>query len=130
MVEPSPENRSLTPHEQRLVRWMLEHGKPDAASLLPQLERAKVTPWHCPCGCATIHFAIEGYLAPAGGIRPVADFMFGDGDELCGIFAYEQSGVLAGVEVYGFTCDGPRSLPEPEVLRPFPATESSQRVGP
>jgi hypothetical protein len=120
MVEGVSGNRSLTPHEQRLVRWMLEHGKPEAASLLPQLEQAKVTPWRCSCGCASIDFVIDGYPDPSGSMHPIADFIFGNGEELCGILAYEQDGILAGVEVYGFTCDAPRSLPEPEALRPFP----------
>ena len=123
MVEAASQNRSLTPNEQRLVRWMLEHGRPEAAPLLPQLERAKVTPWRCPCGCASIHFVIDGHPEPSGRMRPVADFIFGEGEELSGIFAYEQDGILAGVEVYGFTCDAPRSLPEPQALRPFPETD-------
>jgi hypothetical protein len=99
---------------------MLEHGTPDASSFLPQLELATVTPWRCPCGCATINFAIEGHPAPTGNMHLIGDFVFGNDNELCGIFVCEQNGVLAGVEVYGFVCDAPRTLPEPEALRPFP----------
>lgn len=51
--------------------------------------------------------------------RPIADFVFGSGDELSGIFVFEQSGVLAGLEVYGLAGDAPRTLPSPELLRPF-----------
>jgi hypothetical protein len=65
---------------------------PDAASFLPQAELARATSWVCPCGCASINFAIKGYPAPTGGLRPLADFVFGEGDELSGIFIFEQGG--------------------------------------
>jgi hypothetical protein len=60
-------NRKLTFAEEQLVRWMLEHGNSDAQPFLPQLEKAYVTPDRCPCGCASIDFAIEGLPAPSGG---------------------------------------------------------------
>lgn len=108
----------MNEQERRLVRWMLEHGTPEAASFQHQAELANVTPERCPCGCASIYFAVQGYPALTGGIRPLGDFVFGDNNELSGIFIYEQGGVLAGVEVYGLAGDAPRSLPQPEALRP------------
>ena len=113
-------SRSLTSAEEQLVRWMLEHGKPEAMAFLPQLERAQVTDWRCACGCASINFAVEGFPQPSGGIHSLADFIFGGDDDLSGIFVYEQDGVLAGLEVYGLAGDAPKSLPSPESLRPFP----------
>ena len=115
----SASNRELTSEERHLVRWMLEHGEADARMFLPQLERAQVLPTRCPCGCASIDFSIEGLPKPEGGLRPIADFVFGTGGELSGIFVFEQSGVLAGLEVYGLAGDAPRTLPSPDVLRPF-----------
>ena len=115
----STSNRNLTSEERTLVRWMLEHGGPDAAQFLPQLERAQVLPTRCPCGCASIDFSIDGQPKPTGGLRPLADFVFGSGDDLSGIFVFEQSGVLAGLEVYGMAGDAPRTLPNPDSLRPF-----------
>jgi hypothetical protein len=50
-------------------------------------------------------------------VREVA--VFGSGDELSGIFVFEQSGVLAGLEVYGLAGDAPKTLPGPDSLRPF-----------
>ena len=112
-------NRDLTDHERRLVRWMLEHGSPEASGFLPQLEIAEVTPWRCPCGCASISFHIRGKPAAPPGVHPIADFVFGEGDTLSGIFVYEKDGILSGLEVYGLPGDAPKSLPEPEALRPF-----------
>ena len=100
------------------MRWMLEHGGPEAVSILPQLELASVTPWRCSCGCASVEFAIDGHAAPTGGMHSLGEFVFGNGDELSSIFVFEQSGVLAGVEVVGYKCDAPRTLPEFEDLRP------------
>jgi hypothetical protein len=105
--------------EKNLVRWMLEHGEPEAKNFLEQLDKAEVTSWHCPRGCASINFSIQGYPAPSGGLHPLADFIFGNDENLSGIFVYEQNVVLAGLEVYGLAADAPRLLPSPESLRSF-----------
>jgi hypothetical protein len=115
----SASSRDLTSEERHLVRWRLEHGLPDAPQFLPQLERAKVLPTRCPSGCASIDFSIDGQPRSGGGLRPIADFVLGSGDELSGIFVFEQSGVLAGLEVYGLADDAPKTLPSPDSLRPF-----------
>jgi hypothetical protein len=112
-------NRPLTSAEEDLIRWMLEHGAPEARAFLPQLEKAQVTPWRCKCGCASINLSVEGFPSPSGGPHPIADFVFGGDEDLSGIFVFEQSGVLAGLEVYGMAGDAPKSLPSPESLRPF-----------
>jgi hypothetical protein len=115
----SDDNRELTDHERRLVRWMLEHGSREAADFLPQLELAEVTPWRCPCGCASINFRIRGKPVPPPGVHPIADFVFGEADTLSGIFVFENDGIMSGLEVYGLPGEAPKSLPEPEALRPF-----------
>jgi hypothetical protein len=112
-------NRQLTDHEKRLVRWMLQHGSSEAITFLTQLDLAEVGPWKCPCGCASINFRIRGQPVPPPGVHPIADFVFGEEDALSGIFVYEKDGILSGLEVYGLIGDAPKSLPEPEVLRPF-----------
>ena len=112
-------NRKLTDHERRLVRWMLEHGHPEAARFLPQLELAEVTPWKCQCGCASINFQIRGRPEAPPGVHPIADFLFGEGEKLSGIFLFEKDEILSGLEVYGLAGDAPKSLPEPEELRVF-----------
>ena len=120
----SESNRDLTSEERHLVRWMLEHGEPDAPKFLSQLERAQVLPTRCPCGCASIAFSIGGQPKPSGGLRSIADFVFGNGHELSGIFVFEQAGVLAGLEVYGLAGDAPKMLPSPDSLRP-PSDETA-----
>ena len=112
-------NRALTDHERRLVQWMIEHGSSEAIVFLPQLDHAEVTSWRCPCGCASINFRIRGKPVPPPGVDPIADFVFGEEDTLSGIFLYKKGGILSGLEVYGLAGEAPKSLPEPEALRPF-----------
>jgi hypothetical protein len=125
-------DRPLTPDETQLIRWMLEHGNPEAQVFIPQLEKAKATPWRCPCGCASINLSIDGQPEPAGGLHVLADFMFGTDADLSGIFVFEKSGILAGLEVYGLATEALKILPFPEALRPFGDRRtkgSSKRVG-
>lgn len=113
----SVDNRQLTDHEYRLIRWMLEQGDPEATEFLPQLELAEVAPWQCPCGCASINLRIRGKPVPPPGVHSIADFVFGEQDTVSGIFVFENKGILAGLEVYGMAGEAPKSLPEPEALR-------------
>ena len=113
-------DRPLALAEEQLIRWMLENGSPEARGFLSQLEKAKATPYRCPCGCASINFSIDGLPEPSGGLHILADFIFGTDDDLSGIFVFEQDGVLAGLEVYGLTGEAPKVLPSIESLRPIP----------
>jgi hypothetical protein len=110
-------NRPLTDAERGLVRWMLERGTADAKQYLDQLALAEVTPWRCPCGCATIHFQIRGYAEPPPGIDTLGNFVTREGDHQTGAFIYSSGGLLRGIEVYGLTGDAPHVLPRPEELR-------------
>lgn len=112
-------NRPLTPAEQRLTSWMLEHGTPEARVFLSQLELAEVTPWKCPCGCASINFQIQGQPEAPPGVHILGDFLVGEGDRVSGVFIYESGGLLSGLEVYGLAGDAPTVLPAVEDLRPF-----------
>ena len=112
-------NRQLASAEEQLVRQMLEQGNSEARAFLPQLEKAQVTPFRCPCGCASINFSIDGLPEPSGGLYVLADFAFGVGDDVSGIFVFEKSGVLAGLEVYGVAGNAPKTLPSFGSLRPW-----------
>jgi hypothetical protein len=103
----------------QLARWMLEHGQPEALEFLSQLDHAEITPWRCECGCASLDFSIPGRPQPNTGICDLGHFIFGTDANPNGIFIYEQSGTLSGVEVYGFAGDAPKTLPKLEELRPF-----------
>ena len=111
--------RPLTPGEKLLIRWMLEHGTSEAPALLTQLDQAQVTSFQCPCGCASIELIVNGLPEPSGAMGVVADFTFGTGNDLSGIFVYEKGGVLAGVEVSGYAGNAPRELPPLECLTPI-----------
>ncbi len=109
-------DRLLTADEKYLVKWMLENGEPEAAKFLEKVDELRVTPWRCPCGCASFNFSIE--TSAKQGMKVVADFLFGNEENLSGIFAFEYGGELAGIEIYGLAGDAPKILPKPEVLRP------------
>ena len=64
--EPIPEDRPLTGQEAALVRWLLEQGGTTAVGFIPQLAELRVIS-RCPCGCASIDFAIGGTVPPAEG---------------------------------------------------------------
>jgi hypothetical protein len=121
------ERRPLTPSERGLARWMLEHGNPDAAMFLPQLERATVVAG-CGCGCASFDLEIADLPAPSGPLRLLGDYVFGDEATLAGAFIFERGGVLAGVEVYGLARDAPKDLPSPHMLRSF-SEEGERKAG-
>ncbi len=100
-------DRPLTSHEKQLIRWLLEHGNQEAQLFLSQLEKAKATSWRCPCGCASINLSIDSSPEPSGGLHILADFVFGSDTDLSGVFVFEKSGVLAGLEVYGLASEAP-----------------------
>ena len=116
-----PEDRPLTEPEASLVRWLLQHGIPQAKDYLPQLDRARVAS-RCYCGCASIDFAIGGVVPPLGdGISILAEYEWkGPRGEMFGVFVFERGGLLAGLEVW--SQDGlaeAKSLPSTELLRPI-----------
>jgi hypothetical protein len=88
-----------------------------------------VTPYRCPCGCATLHFQIRGRPEAPPGVHVLAEFVFGDTQaEVSGIMIDESGGTPSVLEVYGMAGEAPRSLPEPESLRPFPTPPGVARA--
>ncbi len=61
---------------------------------------------------------VEGRTAPPG-VHVIADFVFGSESDLCGIFVFENEGILSGIEVFGYAVDAPKTLPAIETLRPI-----------
>jgi hypothetical protein len=118
---PILDDRPLSANETALMRWMLEHGTAAAAEFLPQLAEARVVA-RCYCGCASVDFAVRGVVPPPGdGIGILADFEYRtDEGHLCGVFVFERTGLLAGLEVW--SVDGlstPTTLPAVEQLQPL-----------
>jgi hypothetical protein len=120
-MRPIPEDRPLTAQEACLVQWLLEHGNPDAAGFLPQMGQARVVS-RCPCGCASIDFAVDGTVPPVGArMHVLADYIWNapDGAQ-CGVFVFACGGQLAGLEVWSVDgMDAVSSLPAIEQLRPL-----------
>jgi hypothetical protein len=113
------ETREMTSLERELVRWMLEHGKPEAKTYLDQLASACVTTWKCGCGCVSFKLAIPGRPDPKPGVHVLADFLIEEHqDGYSGIFVYESAGTLSGVEAHGVP-EAPKTLPTPDQLRPY-----------
>jgi len=114
------DNRALTSSEVAVVRWLLEHGGAEAQEFLPQLSQASVVS-HCPCGCASIDFAVGGKRPNDPAMHVLSDFQWQDAQGcLFGAFVFEQEGLLAGLELWSI--DGqatPSSLPPVESLMPY-----------
>jgi hypothetical protein len=70
---------------------MLEHGNSEAEAFLPQLQLAEVTPWQCPCGCASINFQIRGDAEAPPGVHILGDITLGAGDITGGAFIFEPN---------------------------------------
>ena len=120
-----PQDRPLTVVEVALVRWLLQHGIPQASGYLLQLNPARVAS-SCYCGCASIDFAIDGVVPPpANGISILADYEWrAAGGELFGVFVFERCGLLAGLEVWSQDGLGQATLlPDIEQLRPVGTCE-------
>lgn len=111
-------NRPLTASEYALARWMLENGLHEARNFLAQLEKAEVTPWRCPCGCASINLQIKNHPVAPPGVHILGDFLCGPVDAPAGAFIFESGGLLSGIEVYSMATDAPSVLPCPP-LRQF-----------
>ena len=112
-------NRPLTEEELLLARYMLQHGNAEARTFIEQLEIAEVTPWRCPCGCASINFQLRGTAPAPPGVQILGDYVFDAGGDHSGAFIYSCDGLLSGIEVYSLSGDAPHFLPAPSSLRPL-----------
>jgi hypothetical protein len=116
-----PEDRPLSEKEKSLLRWLLEHGTREASTYIIQIPHLRVSS-RCPCGCASIDFAVGGKLAASsGGMQILADYLWDEADNgPFGVFVFARGEQLAGLEVWSAgSADAPKSLPDPQQLRPF-----------
>jgi len=113
--------RPLTRAEEKLLRWILEHGSDEAKSYLPQIEGLRVRS-SCTCGCPLISLIVPG-SAPTATItkdRIVAD-LSGQAPEgiSVGILIFQDGGKLSELELYPYDDAGKFGLPTIESLSPF-----------
>jgi len=116
-----PENRPLTAREAAIIAWLLEHGNSSAAEYLQQLDKVRVVS-RCSCGCASVNFSIDGVIPPSeNGMGILSDYQFLTNEgHLCGVFVFEQAGLLAGLEVWSIDGLTKRpTLPIIEQLQPL-----------
>lgn len=112
--------RELSEMERDTVRWLLRHGTEAAADYLPHAERLTVV-GGCPCGCASVDFALDGMAAEPSGLKIISDHWWADDQaHVGGIFLFAMSGQIAGIEVYSMDgiCDV-STLPDLDRLVPI-----------
>jgi hypothetical protein len=117
---PLLEDRDLTAQERDLIRWMLEHGKPEAVPYLGQLGRARVYS-KCRCGCASVDLSVDGKRPTDFRMCILGDFQWKDAQgHLFGAFVFEQDGLLAGLDLWSQDGQATAStLPAAEELTPL-----------
>ncbi len=117
--------RPLTQEEEKLLRWILEHGSDEAKSYLPQLEGMQAES-SCTCGCPSISLVVHIDAAEIVGAkdRIVAD-LSGQAPErvTLGVLLFQDNGRLSELEFYPYDDAGKFSLPTIESLAPFETSE-------
>jgi hypothetical protein len=115
--------RPLTPEEEKLLRWVLEHGTDEAKSYLPQIEgmRAKTS---CSCGCPSIVLVVsdDAPAAIAAKERIVVDLSGQTAEGISvGVLLFQDDGKLSELEIYPYGDEGKFGLPTIKSLSPFEA---------
>ena len=107
------------------MRWMLQHGEPEAEAYLDQVDEAIVS-GGCGCGCASIDFQVgDRHVDKKKGMTILSDYLYGPESPPFGAFVFAHGDTLGGLEVYGFGETADR-LPAPEELRALPESISEQ----
>lgn len=122
----SPEfPRPLSPREKEVAEWLITNGgasEEEKKDYLAQLQCSTVIR-RCPCGCASVDFAIGGRESSEVGIVPFGDFITPESQH--GIFVFSRGGLLAGIEIYQLAADSlPVELPRPIGFIPFNAAKN------
>lgn len=117
--------RKLTFRERELTTWVIQNGDAsaqDKEKFLRPLDTAMVVA-RCPCGCASVDFAIGGKEPSEVGLTILGDFLCTESDQTNGIFVFARDDLLAGIEIYQLNDEKIREeLPSPELLRPLGET--------
>ena len=94
--------RPLKSDEDKLLRWILEHGSEEARSFLPQVEGIRAVR-ACTCGCPTIRLEVsEGTpLGRALRGRLICDLLGRTAKgELVGVLLFQDDGRICELEAY------------------------------
>jgi hypothetical protein len=112
-VAPIAETRDLLPNERSLVRWLLLHGQPTAASYLDGVDNLRVIA-RCGCGCATLIFdiGVRGWQGEGGHWFLSEHFWLDSDRRRCPIFVFGKANVVSRLDVSA------RALPREQDLFP------------
>jgi hypothetical protein len=117
--------RPLTEQEERLLRWILEHGSDEAKSYLPQIERMQARR-SCSCGCPSISLVAPD-SARAGIVEKDRILVDLSGrtakGSTVGVLIFHDEGKLSELEVYSYGDEGSFDLPTIESLSTFQRSE-------
>jgi hypothetical protein len=119
-VKDIPEDRDVTPEERDLTRWLLVRSGDEGAAFLDQMDRIRVIS-RCPCGCASVDFAVEGQRpSPDAKMHVIGEHIWQDAaGHTFGVFVFAKGGQLSGLEVWSVDGEGatPAGLPDVGRLR-------------
>lgn len=111
--------RPLTPRENDLVGWLVQHAHRDASELLPQIERLTVAS-KCKCGCPTVDFALDGAPVERKGEELISDWLAEVDGEPVGVMLFQAHGKISTLEVYSLAgSDKPFGLPAIESIKGY-----------
>jgi hypothetical protein len=114
--------RLLTPEENELLSWSLEHGSEGAKSFLPQVTDIRAVR-ACTCGCPTVQLYVldTSPLGISHSGRVIVDLVGKTPNgQLVGVLVFQDAGKLSELEVY--LIDGEETefgLPTIESLSPL-----------
>jgi hypothetical protein len=112
-----PTNPPHTADELMFLRWLMEHGTPEAARYADQIERVRVAA-ECTCGCPTIDFALDGQPRATGGSLIISDVVGTTPDGTgVGVTLHVRGEALSELEVYARGAETPTTLPTPADLK-------------
>ena len=119
-------NRALTGQEEELLAWLLKHGNDRALSHLESIPHVRVIA-HCPCGCASIDFAVNGNTPTEHGMEIVSDYLWqSEAGAQNGVFVFLKQNHLAGLEVWSHDGAETPGLPRIDMLRTYEEGSNDQ----
>jgi hypothetical protein len=111
--------RAITPHEDGLIRWLLDHSDADPEPFKSQLSDITVAS-KCNCGCPTIYFAYKGEPVSQGAEHIISDYLATVEDQEVGVILFRRNDYLSSLEVYSCAgIDKPFGLPEIKSIYPY-----------
>ena len=117
IVYTTPEFRSLSLTELRLLEWLLAHGTVEAANYAAQISRASVVS-RCTCGCPTLDLALDGKGSPTAGCSMIPAEAGGRSPEgvPVNVVLHACEGGLSELEVIALDGTKGFGMPAPDML--------------